>query len=61
MAQLSRADVKRVILSFCLWERTPVSRGGGLAAPAGTADDGGEEEEERGGREGGRGNAEERI
>ncbi|CBN74859.1 conserved unknown protein [Ectocarpus siliculosus] len=35
MAQLARADVKRVVLSFCLWERTTTgaSKGGKLARP----------------------------
>lgn len=31
MAQLSRADMKRAVLSFCVWERTPAAKGGGLA------------------------------
>eukprot|EP00752_Nemacystus_decipiens_P006317 g5696.t1 len=31
MSQLSRADMKRAVLSFCVWERTPVAKGGGLA------------------------------
>eukprot|EP00903_Cladosiphon_okamuranus_P017957 g16521.t1 len=34
MSQLSRADMKRAVLSFCVWERTSVAKGGGLAAIA---------------------------
>lgn len=35
IAQLARVDVKRVVLSFCLWERTTAgaSKGGKLAPP----------------------------